>query len=288
MEHIRQRSQEHASSPLDVAEDGTGLRPVTQLSAVAVFPSCEKAEKLVPVSWCVNMCDLEKYLPELSGIGGLGIAAAPGKSLPLNMNQASLHRNIRPELVKNPDHRGIAIDGEASWAQPTLFKSLQEHRKLRLRALGDTVAPSNQPVSFGVHQSDKASRSAEECSVQDKMLILLQIQSRLRRRLFKVISDHSMKLSRAIATLARQLPNRIAFNKPTSEPFLLSPVLGRFVTPANRAPTRGTKPSLLPISVMAIPLENSQTLRTVFFCPQYLSSLNQSNDYGNILRLRQS
>jgi len=285
---MRQCSQEHASSPLDVTEDGTGLRPVTQLGAVPVFPSCEKAEKLVPVSWCVNMCDLEKYLPELSGIGGLGIAAAPGKSLPLNMNQASLHRNIRPEFAKDPDHRGIAIDGETSWAQPTSVKGLQERRKLRLRAPGDTVATSNPPMSFGVHQGNEASRSAQECSVQDEMPILPRVQNRLWRRLSQLITDHSMKLPRAMAALAGQLPNRIAFNKPTPEPFLLSPVLGRFVTPAKRAPTRDTKPPLSTISVMAVPLENSQTLRTVFFCSRYLSSLNRFNDYGIILRLSQS
>ena len=178
---------------------------------------------------------LDKYLPELPGIGGLGIAAAPRKSLPLNMDQASLHRYIRPEFVKGPHHGGIAIDGETSWAQTASFKGPQERCKLRLRALGDTVAASHQPMTFRVHQGDKASRSAEECSVQDEVLALHQVRDRLRRRLLQVSINHTVKLPRAMPALARQLPNRVSFDDPASEPFQLVSFSGLGISPTKGA-----------------------------------------------------
>ncbi len=234
------------------------------------------------------MGKLQKDLPELSGVGGFGIAAAPGQSLPLNMHQASLHRNVGPQPAQNPNHRGIAINGEATWAKPTFQARLQERRQLRLRALRDTVLPGNQRMGLGIQQSNQTPWPMEECPVQNEVLDLAQVQRRLWRRLSQIVTDHSMKLARAIAALAGQLPDRIAFDKPTPEPFLLSPTLDWFVAPAERSPAADTKPPLHPISVMTVPLENSPASGAVFFCPRYISSLNRFNDYSAILRLSQS
>ena len=287
MEHVGQGPQEHAASPLDVAEDRAFFRLLGQPGAIAGFPGRPKSSKLILVSGCLNMRDLQKDSSELSGVRGLGMTAAPREALPLNMDQASLHGNIGPEFAKDPHHSRIAINGEAARAQATLPELLQESRELRLRALRDTIAASNEPMRFGVHHGNKASWPAQKSPVQDQMLVLSRVQSRLRGRLRQVIADHLMESPWAMATLARQLPDHIAFNKPTPEPFPLSSALGCFITPPKRAPAPDTKPSLSSINVVAIALQDPRTLRAVFFSSRD-QSLNQFNDYALILRLTRS
>jgi len=234
MEHIWQSSQKHTPSPFDVAKDRTNFRSVAQARAIRVFPGLEKREELVPVFCGADAGDFEKDLPKLPGVCGLGVAAAPGQSLPLDMDQTSLHHDIRPEFTENLHHLGITVDGEATRTQFT--QRFKEPYHLRLRAFRDPVSTSNQRVGVGVHQGNEAARPMEKSSVQDEMRALRHVQGKRRRCLFQVMIDHTIKLPRAMPALAGQLSDRIAFDNPASEPFQFVCFSSLGITPTEGAP----------------------------------------------------
>jgi len=256
MEHIWQSSQEHASGPLNVAKHWPHLRPVAYLRAIPVFPSLEKPEKVVPFFGGADMGHLSKELPELPGIGGLREAAAPGQTLPLDMNQASLYYDTRPELPDCLHHMGIAINREATRVQPLPRKAAKKGKELRIRALGDTVLTSHDHMTLRIHHGNKAPWAMKKGPVEYDVLALLQPQNWFWRHLLQIVFKDAVKLCWAMFALLRQLPNRIPFNDPTSKPFLLSSVFGRIIAPAKRTPARDTKPTLPTITVVPVSLES--------------------------------
>ena len=77
---------------------------------------------------------------------------------------------------------------------------------------------------------------------------------------------YSVKLVSAVVALLTKLPDRIAFNYPTPEPFLFICLLGVNIAPSKGAPAFLTKPSLLAIGVLAVFLNIvSRAIQTVFF-----------------------
>jgi len=256
MEHIWQSSQEHTSGPLDVAKHWPRLRPVAYLGAVPVLPSLEKPEKVVPFFCGADMGHLSKELPELPGIGGLREAAAPGQTLPLDMNQASLYYDTGPELPDCLHNVRIAINRDGTRVQPIPHKAAKKGKELRIRALGDTVLTSHDHMTLRIHHGNKAPWAIKKGPVKYDVLALPQSQNRFWRHLLQIVVKDAVKLCRAMFALLRQLPNRIPFNDPTSEPFLLSSMFGRIIAPAERTPARATKPTSPTITVVPVSLES--------------------------------
>ena len=116
MEHIRQCSKEHTSSPFYVAEDVACLRPVTYLGAVLVLPFANEFKKRVSFFLGTDSGHLEEDPPELPGIRGLRDITAPNQSLPLNVDQATLHCHIRPKAPERVGQVRVAINSEAAGA----------------------------------------------------------------------------------------------------------------------------------------------------------------------------
>jgi len=254
MEHIRQSSQKHAPGSFDVTEDMTKFRLATYLTSVLVFPFTDVPEKLVPIGCAMNAGDTEEDLSELSGVGGLRVTAAPCQPLPLNVHQASLDRHVRPELPEGPDHPGVAINGKATREQPVSNESQEECQELRLRALGDTVLTGQEHTSLRIHQGNDAEGAVKKSPIEDEVTGFSKSPHGLRGRLLQIVIDHAIKLRRAVSALVRQLPDRVTFDNPTSEPFPLFRMPGSAIAPAKRAPAGQTKPPLFIIGVMAISL----------------------------------
>jgi hypothetical protein len=265
MEHIRQCSKEHTSSPFYVAEDVARLRPVTYLGAVLVLPFPDKLEKFVLVFLGANPGYLEEDPPQLSSIGGLGEIAAPDQSLSLDVNKAALHGDTRPEAPEHICQLRVAVNSEAEGTQSPLYQTLQEYPQLRCRAFGDGVLAGDKRMSLRIHQRNQTTRTMYKGSVQDEVLALLHDQYGLWRRLLKIVIDHTVKLPRAVPALTSQLPDRVALDDPTSEPFLFVGLSSPSIAPTERVPTPGTEPPLSAIGVMPISLDNTRTERTVFF-----------------------
>jgi hypothetical protein len=265
MEHIRQCSKEHTSSPFYIAEDVARLGPVTYLGAVLVLPFPDKLEKFVPVFLSANTGYLEEDIPQLSGIGGLGDIAAPDQSLSLDVDKAALHGDTRPEAPEYICQLRVAVNSEADGTQAPLYQTLQEYPNLRSRAFGDSVLAGDKRMGLGIHQRNQATRTMDKGSVQDEVLALRRDQYRLWRHLSKVVIDHTVKLPRAVPALTNQLPNRVALDDPTSEPLLFVGFSSPSIAPTERVLTPGTEPPLSAVGVMPISLDNTGTERAVFF-----------------------
>jgi hypothetical protein len=260
MKHIRQGPEEHTPSSSDVTENVAGLTPIAYLGAIRTLPVSDRAKKHVSVCQGSNLGNLEKDLSEPSGVGSFRRGAAPGQALPLNVDQASLDHNIRPELSDTPYRLRVTVHGKAVRAQPSHYQRLKELQQLRLRILGDIVLTSHNRVSLGVHQGDKAAGAAQECPVKDEVTVLPQIQGGRWGRLLQLVIDHTIKLSRAMVALVRQLSGRITFNDPAPKPLLLLGVLSSLIAPTaptTRVPTRATEPTLFPFGIMTVSPENT-------------------------------
>jgi hypothetical protein len=257
MEHIWQGSQEHTPGSFDVTENIACLTPPTYLGAILTLPVSDRAEKHVSVCRGPNLGNLEKDFSEPPGVVSPGRYAAPGQALPLYMNQAPLHHDIRPELSENSYHFGIAIHRKAMRVKSSRYHLLKEFMQLGLRILGDTILTSRNCVSLGIHQGNKAAGTVQECPIQDEVLALPQVQHGWRGHLFQIVIDHTVKLPRAMVALVRQLSDRITFNNPEPKPFLLFGMPDSLIAPATRVPTRATEPTLFSFSIMTVPPENA-------------------------------
>jgi|SRR6266496_638582 len=255
MKHIRQSSQQHASGTFDVAEDPAGLKSISYLRTVSVFPFIHRLKKLVPLCPSMNLSYLKKDSSELSGISCLGIAATPHQPLPLNVYQAPLDYDSWPEFSKDLYYLRITINGKAKRTQSILSQMTKECRELRLRIFGDTILASQNHVGLSIHQGNKTSRTVKKSSVQNEALTLPKSQRGSRGRLFQVVIYHTIQFRRAMSALTGQLSGRITFNNPTPEPFHFFRMSGCVIAPVKRAPARLTKPALLTIGVMAVPFD---------------------------------
>jgi hypothetical protein len=77
VKHIWQSSQKHTPGPFDVTEDVAGLTPPAYLRAIFKLPISDSAKKRVSLCWGPDPGNLEKDLPELSGVGSFRGCAAP-------------------------------------------------------------------------------------------------------------------------------------------------------------------------------------------------------------------
>lgn len=266
MEHIRQSSQKHASGSLYVTEDLAGLRPTANLQTIFGFPFPDGHKKPAPLSLTLNRGHLKKDFSQLSSIRRLGECPAPRQPLPLDVDETALDRDTRPELVQNVYHVGVTVHCKATRAQSVPDKAIKERRELGLGVFRDGVLPGHNLALLSIHQGNKAAWAVKESAVQYQMLALSQAQQGLRRSLFQIVVNHTIKFCRAMFTLARQLSDRITFGNPESEPLSFSCAPCRGIAPAKGLPAVRTKPALLPISIMTISLQNFGTARAVFFC----------------------
>lgn len=257
MKQIWQSTKKHASGAFDIAKDLAGLKPRTYLEAIFPFPFPDSREKSVPIGSAMNRGYLKEDFSQLAGIGGLGRGPAPGQSLSLDMDQASLHCDTRPQLAQDVDHVRVTVNRKATRLQAVLYKRLKKCHKLWFGVLRDRVFTRDNLVLLSIHQGNEAAWAVQESAVQDKVLVLIQAQQWLRRRLFKIVVNHTVQLCRAMPTLMRQLPDRITFSHPEPEPLPLPGTPCRWITPDNGLPARRTKPALLSISIMTISLQSS-------------------------------
>src|SRR4030042_2949567 len=131
MKHIRQSSQEHTTGSFNVTEDISVFSPVMYLGTEFNFPFCDISEELIPICCSSDPGNLKEDFSETPGIGSPGRYTTPGQTLPLYMDQASLHNDIRPELSEDSNYVGIAVHSKAMRVHTSLFQPFEEFQKLR-------------------------------------------------------------------------------------------------------------------------------------------------------------
>jgi hypothetical protein len=201
----------------------------------------------------MNLVYLEKDAPELASMGGLWRCPAPRQSLSRDVYEAPLDHSVRPDRAKGLRHLGIAIDGEATGNQSLLLETPKVSQQLRLRTFRDTVLTGHDGVCLRIHQGNDCPGAMNERSVQDKVLAAAQVC--FRHRLFQAVTEQTVQFRGAMSALAGQLPDGVAFDYPTPEPFPLIGVLRPGIMPAERSSARLAKPPLPTIGVMAVSLE---------------------------------
>ncbi len=266
MKHIRQSSQKHASGSLYITKYAAGFRPIANLGTVSAFPFLDVQKELLPLCLVLNRGHLEKDFSQLSSIRRFGECSAPGQSLPLNVDNAALHRDTGPEFVQNAYHGGVTVYSKATGAQAVPNETIKETCELGLGIFRQRILSSHNMAVLSLHQRNETAGTVKECAVQRKVLASLKFQRGMWRALFQIVINHAIKLCRAMFTLTRQLPDRITLRDPKPEPLALSCASCRWITPADGLQTGRTIPALFPISVMTIPLQNFGTVRAVFFC----------------------
>jgi hypothetical protein len=266
VKHIWQSSQKHTPGPFDVTEDVAGLTPPAYLRAIFKLPMSDSAKKRVSLCWGPDPGNLEKDLPELSGVGSFRGCAAPGQALPLYVDQTPLQHYTRPELSEGSHHSAIAIHCKAAGVQSRLFQTFKELDELRFGILRHIILSRYKHMGTSIHQGDKTARAAQESAVKDEVLTLTQTQHRRWCWLFQLAAYHVVKLPCTVSTLAHQLSYRVTFDNPQFEQILLSNTLVLLTTPPIRSSARLTKPPLFPFSVMPVFSEFLATSRTEFFC----------------------
>jgi hypothetical protein len=257
MEHIWQSSQKHTSGAFNIAEHPAGFRLAVYQVAGFAFPFGNGNTEFVTVRYGSNRSHLKENASQFSGVARFGRRSAPGQSLPLNMDKASLDCGIRPELAQNAHHFGVPIDCKTLWTKPFAYQDIKEGRKLGHRALRGRVFACYNLVRSGIHQCKEASWTMQKGTIQDKMPTLSKRQDRCRRWLFQIVIDHAVKLCRAVLALIGQLPDRKPLNDPSFEPLKFPASFCRRIVPANGLLAIWTKPALLSIGVVAISLQNS-------------------------------
>jgi hypothetical protein len=260
VKHIWQSSKKHTSGSFDITENVTGLTSTAYLGAIFTLPVSYRAKKHVSVCRDPNLGNLEEDLSEPPGISSFWRSATPGQALPLNVNQASLYHDIRPEVSDNPYRLRVTVDGKTVRAQTSRYQRLKELQQLRLRILGDAVLTSYNPMSLGIHQGNKTAGTVQECPIQDEVLALPQIQGGQWWRPLQLVIDHTIELPTAIVALVRQLSGRITFNNPAPKPLLLFGVPGGLIAPtssARRVSTRTAEPALFSFGVMTVSPKNA-------------------------------
>lgn len=100
--------------------------------------------------------------------------------------------------------------------------------------------------------------------IENKVLASRRV-CELQRYLFQPVIDDTIELPGAVLTLVGQLPDGVTFNQPTLKPFTFPCISGRTIMPSKRVLARSAIPSLLTVSVMAVPLNNARAERTAFF-----------------------
>lgn len=232
MEHIWQSSYKHAPSSFDVTEHVSGFTPVIDHRAIPSLPFDDISKKPITICQRMNPGHLKENLPQLPGVGSFREATAPGQTLSLNMDQASLNDDLRPKLSEYLYHVGVTIHRKARWIQSIRNQAFEELHQLRLRTLGDTILPCYERMGTSIHQGCETIGTMEESTIKDKVVTLSQVQHRRWYRLFQLVIDHTVKLSQTVVTLVCQLSRRETFDNPKPEPFLLFPIFSLRTPPA--------------------------------------------------------
>ena len=257
MKHIWQSSQNHTSGAFNIAEDPSGFRLAVYQVAVFAFPFGDANKEFITVRHCSNRSHLKENASQFSGIACFGRRSAPGQSLPLNMDKASLDFDIGPECAQHTHHFRVPVNCKALWAKPFVCQTIKEGRKLGHRALRGRVFACHNLVRSGIHQRNEASWTMQKGTIQDKMPTLSKRQERWGWGLLQIVVDHAVKLCRAVLALIGQLPDRKPLNDPSFEPLKFPASLCRRIAPANGSLTIRAEPALSPISVVAISLQDS-------------------------------
>lgn len=110
VKHVGQGNQQHASGSFQVTKHPSPFWSTGNLATVALLPSVNGIEKLVPLLLSMDGADLQEKSAQVSGCSGLGIPPAPTKTLSLDVHQTTLSDDLGPKLAQGFDQMGVPVN----------------------------------------------------------------------------------------------------------------------------------------------------------------------------------
>jgi len=91
------------------------------MTSVPIFPVMQLRDKMFSIGSALDGHDLKEEGSEIFGIGAFGIAPTPHEPLSLDVNQATLNQDPRPQQSQDPHQMRITIDSSAYREQSRLL-----------------------------------------------------------------------------------------------------------------------------------------------------------------------
>lgn len=125
-------------------------------------------EEVIALSRSTQGHDLEKKRSQLFGISALGVPSTPTQPLALDVHQATLNQDLRPQLPQDAHEVRIAVYGGAGGRQAVFGEREQESAQMcgSFRHLGGSV---NHCEAFSVHNGKDSFALVQKRSVQNEV-----------------------------------------------------------------------------------------------------------------------
>lgn len=264
MKHMWQGFEQHAAGAYEIADHPAAFWDLRQFEAVATFPGTNGRNEGVSLNGGTNRCDSEEYFPQTLGVRARWIPTAPHQTLALNMHQAALDDDRRPQSPKYSDGLWVAVESTADRSQPIDLKRLEERRELPLRVFVYSILTADYLAQSSVHDRDEAATLIQESSIEDQVVGKVCL-GWLWWSVEPMVYD-TLQCRRAEPTDRPKLSHVESLGQPSLEP--CTPVVKAFVDslPVERPATFETPPSLPAIDVMTVPFDAlAATPWTMFF-----------------------
>ena|SRR2546425_3986524 len=151
--------------------------------------------------------------------------AAPAQALSLDMNQASLNDNPRPDCLDGVESMGIAVNRGAFGPQAMVLKASAEREQI-WRAFFDAIGRVQDSMCGSVHHGKHSVSMLEECSIQDEILVgrhLSTVQEKFWRS-FEPVVNNALDGCATVAALLNELTNAVALGNPATKPDIFAQV----------------------------------------------------------------
>jgi hypothetical protein len=149
--------------------------------------------------------------------------AAPAQALSLDMNQASLNDNPRPDCLDRVESVRIAVNRGAFGPQAVALKVSAEREQI-WRAFFDAIGRVEDSMCAPVHHGKHSVSMLKECSVQDEILIgrhLSAVQEKFWRS-FEPVMNNALDGCATVAALLNELANAVALGNPATKPYIFT------------------------------------------------------------------
>lgn len=217
VEHVGQGMEQEAPGPFDIGEDPSSTGPAGNGLAEALLPFPPVVDELIPLLTGANIFYLPKESPEALDRRLLGIPPAPGESLALDMHQAALDEDIRPDRPQNGFHLRQAVDRDALGHQAGLPKG-----QAPLMHLASTLFHSVLPIHHGpqnrIADPNHGTLSAVKVGAVDHQVSKFRQVQGGAGRTREPIAYYPLDGAAAVAALSHQLSHAVALTDPALEP----------------------------------------------------------------------
>jgi len=241
-----------------------------------MLPESQLGQKTLPFGPGPDRHNPKKKVSQMFGIRPFRLASAPGETLALNMDQATLDRDPWPQPAKHLEQVGISVHCGTPRGQTPGFQVRAKSQQV-FGTFRNIVSSHEEPIALGIHHCKDSSAPFQEGAIENNMAIGRKVSSLLRRTIQPVFQDPTDRRYTTTA-LFGQLLDRIAFLNPPLEPNALPDMPIRRDPPPEGLPTSATAPALLFTPIFPIALDSLRvTVWTALFCSSILPKLNLFN-----------